>query len=448
MPTLLQQLRYNTGPGPHFHAGDAGIGDAKPTVRAIAYYLPQFHPIKENNEWWGEGFTEWTNVTKALPQFEGHYQPHLPADLGFYDLRLPEAIKSQAKIARRYGIDGFCIHYYWFSGKRLLDSPLNTILEHDEIDISFCLNWANERWSRAWEDRPSGVLIDQEHSERDDEAFIDSIAPALRDRRYIRIGGRPLLMVYRYELFADPKATTDRWRALMAAKGLGEPFLVTAHIEAATQPDFDPRNHGFDAVAEFPPHKVGLPLPRGRDAFPLFDPRFRGSVRSYRDMVHCACNLAPAPFKVFRGVCMGWDNEARKPNRGLVFYGATPGLFGRWLRHACLEAVRDPDPDARIVFINAWNEWAEGTHLEPDRHFGHAYLVETASVLREVADGQAEQPDFSAAAGDGRRDRGLVAEFARRMRTKFIGLVRTLAESVAHPPENRDSQRKIPSNDE
>lgn len=378
---LLEQLHANAGPGEFYRHDDPAAGppaDAK--VRLIAYYLPQFHPIPENDLWWGKGFTEWTNVTKAVPRFVGHYQPRLPGELGFYDLRSPDVIRRQAALARKYGIYGFCVHYYWFGGRRLLETPLNLLLENKDIDINFCLCWANENWTRRWDGQEHEILIAQSHSPEDDIMFARSLEPMFQDPRYIRIEGRPLLVVYRPALLPDPLATARRWRQHFARAGLGNPYLTMAQ----TWGDEDPRPYGFDAAVEFPPHKL-WDAQRLNSDVEMLDPGFEGSVHAYDDLMKRAM-AAPAPggYKLFPGVCPGWDNEARRPGKGTAFAFSTPERYGAWLAHACRRVLNEFKPEERLVFINAWNEWAEGAYLEPDRHFGFAYLDETASVLNRL----------------------------------------------------------------
>jgi lipopolysaccharide biosynthesis protein len=378
---LLEQMRANAARGT-FYRADAELSCAPddPKVRLIAYYLPQFHPIPENDHWWGKGFTEWTNVTKALPQFVGHYQPHLPGELGFYDLRVPDILRRQTELARKYGIHGFCFHYYWFGGKTLLDAPVKLLLEHTEIDISFCICWANENWTRRWDGDEHDVLLGQAHSPEDDLAFVRALEPILRDPRYIRIDGRPLLVVYRPGLFPDALATARRWRHYLAGAGFGNPYLVMAQSFG----DEDPRPYGFDAAVEFPPHKLGADAQPVNASVEIFDTAYNGTVYAYEHLMKRAAAALPTPYELFPCVCPGWDNEARKPGKGSTFAFSTPLKYGAWLEQACRLAASKPNPSERLVFINAWNEWAEGAHLEPDRHFGYAYLHETARALQSL----------------------------------------------------------------
>jgi len=380
---LLEQMRFNLTAGPDFESErDDFALPAHVPVRLIAFYLPQFHPIPENDRWWGKGFTEWTNVTRALPRFFSHFQPQLPEGLGFYDLRLVEILRQQATLAKRHGVGGFCFHYYWFAGRCLLDTPLNLLLSHPEIEFPFCVNWANENWTRTWNGSEKTVLMGQKHSAEDDIAFATALEPALRDPRYIRINGRPLLMLYRPGLLPDAAATVVRWRRHFIKSGVGDPYLVMPQAFG----DNDPNVYGIDAAAGFPPHRFGWDLPSITPMLELLDPEFRGIVYSYEAMANRAMALrSGTEFKLFHGVCPGWDNEPRRPGRGATFAGSTPKAYGRWLDDACRKALQEPNPEERIVFINAWNEWAEGAHLEPDRHYGYAYLRETARILNKLA---------------------------------------------------------------
>ena len=379
MREFYDQYRFNVEKGPFYEDESAlpELGPQAAPVRFITYYLPQFHRVPENDEWWGPAFTEWTNVTKALPRYLGHHQPHMPADLGFYDLSQADTLQRQAHLARRAGVYGFCIYHYWFNGRQILETPLRLLLENPQIDLKFCLCWANESWSRRWDGSEHEVLLQQRHSPEDDMRFAESLLPAMRDPRYIRVDGRPLLMLYRPKLLPNARETVAHWRTYFKEQGVGDPYIVMPQAFD----DNDPRAYGMDAVTGFPPHNGGWDIRSDRTSVRLFDADFAGHVRSYAALAKRTLQNATKEFRLHPGVCPRWDNEARRSGRGTGFYGSTPAAYGDWLRAACALAMREDQAEHRIVFINAWNEWAEGAHLEADRHFGSAYLAETRRVL-------------------------------------------------------------------
>jgi predicted O-methyltransferase YrrM len=342
-------------------------------VKVLAFYLPQFHPIAENDQWWGKGYTEWARATRARPQFAGHYQPHLPQRLGFYDLRLPEVRARQAALARGHGIHGFCYYYYSFGTKTLLERPLADMLASGEPDLPFCLCWANENWTRRWDGAERELLIEQRYGPELDFALIESLMPFFRDPRYLRVRGAPVLLVYRPNALPEPRATTERWRHAAREQGLHDLHLVAALTFGLN----DPRPLGFDAAVEFPPHGANLSDSCAVDGM---EPGFSGQVFDYRATVHRQLALAPPPFRLYRTAMAGWDNTPRLGRRATIFNGASPDAYEEWLR-ALVTAARLGHPDHRLVFVNAWNEWGEGAHLEPDRRFGTGYLEATRRAL-------------------------------------------------------------------
>ena len=348
-----------------------------PDVRAIAFYLPQFHRIRENDEWWGEGFTEWTSVRGGRPQFENHYQPHAPSALGYYDLGTAEAFQRQGNLARSYGIHGFCFYYYWFGGKVLLDLPLRHLLERGPSDFPFCICWANENWTRRWDGRDQDILISQKHSPEDDLAFIRQIEPILLSKNYIRVDGKPMLLVYRPSLLPDAAATAERWRTSFRERGHGELHLVMVRSFTETRPHL----HGFDAMVQFPPHTAATPITR------LIQERnktYKGHVYDYSELKRKftgELENAPSNPRLYAGVMPSWDNTARHGERATVWFDSSPELYREWLSAAARYARRATEVDDRLLFINAWNEWAEGCHLEPDEKYGFAWLNATAMAL-------------------------------------------------------------------
>lgn len=369
------------------HSGHRALGfmprrpEALPSplpATVVAFYLPQFHPIPENDAWWGPGFTEWRNVGRALPQFEGHAQPRLPGDLGYYDLRLPEVMREQMKMAREYGVGAFCTYFYWFAGRTLLENPLRQWLGDPTLDLPICLCWANENWSRRWDGRADDVLIGQAHSADDDLAFIEYVSAYLRDPRYLRVEGRPMLLVYRPGVLPEPRATADRWRQWCRANGVGEIHL--AYVQSFD--NVDPASIGFDAAVAFPPNNVSLEPVTAE--YRLINPDFAGQIYDWRDLAAAAMAAGDPPYRLYPGVTPGWDNEARRSGRGRSFLRGTPRAFASWVRVA-VETARRRAPDAPLVFINAWNEWAEGAVLEPDARHGYAWLDAIRQSLRPQA---------------------------------------------------------------
>ena len=352
-------------------------------VRAIAFYLPQFHPVTENDDWWGKGFTEWRNVARADPQFAGHYQPHVPADLGFYDLRLAETRSQQAELARAAGVHGFCYYHYWFSGKRLLERPFDEVLSTGEPDFPFALCWANDPWSRRWDGRNDDLLQSQEYSHDDDVDHIRSLLPALGDSRAIRVDGKPMFLVYRASHLPEPARTCETWRDEVERAGLPGIHLVA--VETAWDLGWDATQVGFDAKVLFQPQFGWLithvdRVANGRRSIPGKEDL---QVYDYDVVVDAVRELESVDYPRYESVFPGWDNTARVGDRAVVIDNATPAKYESWLAEAVGRARSEP-PDQRLVFINAWNEWAEGCHLEPDVRFGHAYLEATRRALDSV----------------------------------------------------------------
>lgn len=355
-------------------------------VRALAFYLPQFHPIAENDGWWGKGFTEWTNVVQAQPQFRGHTQPHQPGELGYYDLRVPEVRAAQAELARSHGLSGFCYYHYWFNGRRLLHQPFDAVRATGQPDFPFCLCWANESWRRTWDGRTGQYLIRQEHSAEDDLAHLRWLAEQFADPRYLRINGRPVFLIYRASQLPEAAATLDRWRTEAQRLGVGELYLC--RVESFPDEHGDPAALGFDAAVQFQPdwRQLGPPLRRSRWWRWARRLRLAGSgygrhrVYDYADYARRLAAQPPPSYLRYPCVMPGWDNTARRPSDAVIFKDADPARYAAWLG-AVRRQFQPPSAEENLIFINAWNEWGEGAHLEPDAHWGRAYLEATRRAL-------------------------------------------------------------------
>ncbi len=353
-------------------------------TKLIAWYLPQYYEIEVNNRYYGRGFTEWSNVTQAAPQFCGHDQPQIPYDVGFYTLTNPEVLQRQAALARKYGIYGFSFYYYWFQGERIMEKPIQLFLKHTEIQMPFCLTWANENWTSQWDGGSKGIIFKQHLREEDDERFMKDILPLFKDPRYLTIDGKPILIVYRSDIFCQDRFCDmlNNFRRIAAESGLPGLYIM---ITTAVKSQVNAVTWGADALVEFPPHGVakrtGYLAPKG-----YLNPNFRGTIHDAAAMIENRSYLEEYESEtVFRGVMTSFDNTSRKGMTGAaVYYGLEPPLYKRWLMDVMLESKKQHRAEEDFVFINAWNEWAEGAHLEPDMNYGYAYLQATMEALEEV----------------------------------------------------------------
>lgn len=343
-------------------------------ARLIALYLPQFHPIPENDAWWGKGFTEWTNTAKATKLFHGHYQPHVPADLGFYDLRLPETRKCQAELARKYGIQGFCYYHYWFGGKRILEKPLNEVLASAEPDFPFCVCWANQTWSGIWHGSPNRILIEQTYpGPEDHKKHFETLLPVFTDQRYITVDGKPLFLIFQPTEIPNSVHTLAYWREMARASGL-EGLYILGMTSSKT---WNPLLNGFDARVDYPAFRHKPWISR-RHIFRQLKRKYsdwRGlpSFHPYNMIIQHEQDKIEYDFETFPCVIHAWDNTPRSGSNGVVLTGTSPSEFSKLLGLCIKKAIKKP-AEHRLIFLKSWNEWAEGNHLEPDLKYGCDYL--------------------------------------------------------------------------
>ena len=367
-------------------------------IKTIALHLPQFHPIPENDKWWGKGFTEWTNVVKGQPRFKGHYQPHLPKDLGFYDLRLPAAREAQAALAKDFGIYGFCYYHYWFNGRRILERPVDEILESGKPDFPFMLCWANENWSRNWDGGFDKVLLEQKYTKEDFVNHARHLVKYFQDRRYIKIDGRPVFAIYKDSIGDNLETYIDAFREELLSRSINV-FLCRFERRIGTAENFEKAFKIFDAGIEFQPltrqfkkvnledrliYKIrNLPIPLIKRMFPSL--KSVDSIYNYKDVVENDLNYDfQQGWPIFPCVCPGWDNSARRPKgSALILNGSSPELFKSWTVNKIKKTDWSLLPD-HFLFVNAWNEWAEGNHLEPCQRWGTKYLSALREALQEA----------------------------------------------------------------
>jgi lipopolysaccharide biosynthesis protein len=365
-------------------------------MRIISFYLPQFHPIPENDAWWGKGFTEWTNVAKAKPLFKGHHQPQIPADLGFYDLRLEETRIAQAELAGEHGISGFCYYHYWFNGKMLLERPFNEVLKSGKPDFPFCLCWANENWTRRWDGADHDILIGQNYQEYDAEQHVAWLSKAFSDTRYIKINGKPLFLIYCADHIPAIREKIITWKNAVILKGYPGLYLCAVKSHRFTLSEKECLELGFDALVDFQPNPSDLPKRNNyvskiiitymnklidllnMQKFVVKPPTY--ARFDYSKIVDAVAHKPVSLHKTFPCVFPNWDNTARKNQDAAIIQNNDAELYAQWL-HNALWRVKDHPLEEQIVFVNAWNEWAEGCHLEPDLINGRKFLQATRDTL-------------------------------------------------------------------
>lgn len=362
-------------------------------IKFLAYYLPQYHPIPENDKWWGKGFTEWTNVTKAKPLYKGHYQPRFPADLGYYDLRVPEVRQQQADIAKEYGVDGFCYYHYWFgNGKMVLERPLKEVIEAKTPDLPFCVCWANETWKGIWfGDKNKKILIKQEYPGKQDYInHFNYLLEAFKDERYIRIDGKCLFNVYMPREIPDLPLFVNTFRECAKQSGIGNLYLVASRCPE----NWDAKANGFDGVvgSEFANLRYVTGSRYGKQTFIKrvsnyikrkllnnnqfnlnFEEREKPLIIDYKQASKYLLPVKKHEWNYFPCIIPSWDNTARAGNKSMVFHNSTPELWGNHVEEAC-RYISNYKPEEQIIFIKSWNEWAEGNYLEPDFKWGYDYL--------------------------------------------------------------------------
>lgn len=368
----------NLSPYTSEYQDNIDFSNKKTDIKTITFYLPQFHTFKENDEWWGKGFTEWTNTKKSKPRFEGHYQSRVPhKDIGYYTLDNIETIKKQVSLAKQHGIYGFCFYYYWFSGKRLMEKPLDLFLDSD-IDFPFCLCWANENWTRAWNGQKKDILIKQEYSDKDYNEFIKNIKKYITDKRYIKIDNKPLIMIYNPTEIPNFEKLVSEWRRYAKEEGIGEIYIASKYDLANNENKY---TEYVDAEFDFPPQGIGHKetIVTGLDSPKIFN---------YKQIVDEIEHLYRNhyPLKPFYYSCtMGWDNSARRKENYTVYYNYSLESYYKWLRIIIEETRRRNNEENRFMFVNAWNEWAEGTYLEPDEKYGYANINTLSKAIFDIS---------------------------------------------------------------
>jgi len=352
-------------------------------AKVIAYYLPQFHRMEVNDKFHGSGFTEWTNTSRMIPLFEGHWQPHIPYDVGYYDLSNIDAMKRQIFLAKHYGVYGFCFYYYWFSGVKTMEKPMQMLLAHKELDMPFCICWATENWTSKWDGETHNVIFEQKLLPNDDESFMKGLLPYLLDSRYIKMDGRPVIIIYRVAFCTKDELKNFIQKIRRIAKHNGFPDLYV--MISTSLYDGDVEEYGADALVEYQAYHIVERLHHFK-RLKYVNPYYHGWIYDVTEAVRQKFYMKEHVSKeYYRSAVTSWDNSARNAG-GIIVDGLSPATFKTWLKDIMRESKGIHSLDHNFVFANSWNEWAEGSHLEPDLRYGYGYLQALREAIEESRD--------------------------------------------------------------